>query len=65
MVATGAGITLLPELASRGAYGDARGVTCARSRSPRRPEHRRGLAQDERARPAIEALCKVIETHAG
>ena len=26
MVATGAGITLLPELASRGAYGNARGV---------------------------------------
>ena len=26
MVATGAGITLLPELASRGAYGSARGV---------------------------------------
>ena len=27
MVASGAGITLLPELASRGAYGTARGVT--------------------------------------
>src|SRR6201998_52118 len=27
MVATGAGVTLLPELASRGAYGSAKGVT--------------------------------------
>jgi LysR family transcriptional regulator, hydrogen peroxide-inducible genes activator len=61
MVATGGGITLLPELASRGAYGAARGVAV---RPFVRPQPTRQVGAVWRKttarRAAIEALCQVI-----
>jgi len=65
MVATGAGITLLPELASRGAYGSARGVI---TRPFARPVPTRKIGavwRKSSARvPAIEAAAKAIAEHA-
>jgi len=65
MVATGAGITLLPELASRGAYGGARGVI---TRPFARPVPTRKIGavwRKSSARvPAIEAAAKAIAEHA-
>ena len=62
MVATGGGITLLPELASRGAYAAARGVTI---RPFTRPQPTRQIGavwrKSTARRGAIDALCKVIE----
>jgi LysR family hydrogen peroxide-inducible transcriptional activator len=64
MVATGAGITLLPELASRGAYGNARGVVLRPFAKPAPLRHVGAVWRKTTARkPAIEALCKVIEAH--
>jgi LysR family transcriptional regulator, hydrogen peroxide-inducible genes activator len=65
MVATGAGITLLPELASRGAYGHARGVAIRPFTRPA-PVRRVGAVwRKSSARiPAIEAVCKAIAAHA-
>ncbi|HUN76217.1 MAG TPA: LysR substrate-binding domain-containing protein [Steroidobacteraceae bacterium] len=61
MVASGAGITLLPELAVSGAYGNARGVVV---RPIARPVPTRRIGASWRKttarRPAIDALCKVI-----
>ena len=45
MVAAGVGITLLPELAGRGAYGAARGVLCRRAPSARCGANRARAAQ--------------------
>ena len=55
MVAAGVGITLLPELAGRGAYGAARGVTIKPFVETRADtHHRRGVAQVEcAARPSF------------
>src|SRR4029453_11569834 len=66
MVATGAGVTLLPELASKGAYGSARGVVLRPFAKPA-PSRRVGaIGRKTTARkPAIDALCKLIATHAG
>jgi LysR family hydrogen peroxide-inducible transcriptional activator len=65
MVATGAGVTLLPELASRGAYGSARGVVLRPFVKPTPVRHIGAIWRKTTARkPAIEALCKVIESHA-
>lgn len=65
MVATGAGVTLLPELASRGAYGSARGVVLRPFARPAPVRHVGAVWRKTTARkPAIEALCKVIEAHA-
>jgi LysR family transcriptional regulator, hydrogen peroxide-inducible genes activator len=65
MVATGGGITLLPELASRGAYGAARGVVV---RPFVRPQPTRQVGAVWRKttarRAAIESLCEVIADRA-
>ncbi len=61
MVATGAGITLLPELATEGAYGNARGVTVLPFTKPV-PSRRVGAVwrKTSARRPAIDAVCDVI-----
>jgi LysR family hydrogen peroxide-inducible transcriptional activator len=65
MVAAGVGITLLPELAGRGAYGAARVSSSSRSRSPcpLAPSVRSGASRTAR-REAILALAKHIEANA-
>lgn len=65
MVATGSGITLLPELASRGAYGNARGVITRPFANPI-PVRRIGAVwRKSTARlPAIDAVAKLIADHA-
>jgi LysR family hydrogen peroxide-inducible transcriptional activator len=65
MVATGAGVTLLPELASLGAYGNAQGVSIRPFTRPA-PTRRIGAVwrKTSARRPAIEALCNVIAEHA-
>jgi len=65
MVATGAGVTLLPELASRGAYGSARGVVLRPFVKPAPVRHIGAVWRKTTARrPAIEAVCKLIADHA-
>jgi LysR family hydrogen peroxide-inducible transcriptional activator len=65
MVATGAGVTLLPELASRGAYGNARGVSIRPFVRPAPVRHIGGIWRKTSARrPAIDAFCKLIAEHA-
>jgi LysR family transcriptional regulator, hydrogen peroxide-inducible genes activator len=66
MVATGAGVTLLPELATKGAYGDARGVTVLPFAKPA-PVRRVGAVwrRTTARRPAIDAVCKLISERAG
>jgi LysR family transcriptional regulator, hydrogen peroxide-inducible genes activator len=66
MVATGAGVTLLPELATKGAYGDARGVTVLPFVKPA-PVRRVGAVwrRTTARRPAIDAVCKLISERAG
>ncbi len=65
MVAAGVGITLLPELASRGAYGNARGVSIKPFARPV-PTRTIGAVwrKSSARRECILALAKVIETHA-
>jgi LysR family hydrogen peroxide-inducible transcriptional activator len=61
MVATGAGITLLPELAGRGAYRNARGVVLRAFAKPVPVRHIGALWRKTTAREAaIDALCKLI-----
>ncbi len=65
MVATGAGVTLLPELASRGAYGSAKGVTIRPFTRPAPVRHVGAAWRKTSARrAAIDAVCKVISEHA-
>jgi LysR family hydrogen peroxide-inducible transcriptional activator len=65
MVATGAGVTLLPELASRGAYGNARGVSIRPFTRPAPVRHVGAIWRKTSARrPAIDALGDVIAEHA-
>ncbi len=65
MVATGAGITLLPELAGRGAYRNARGVVLRPFAKPVPVRHIGALWRKSTPRgAAIDALCKVIGEHA-
>src|SRR5690242_6785377 len=65
MVATGAGVTLLPELATRGAYGHAKGVTIRPFARPAPVRHVGAVWRKSSARlQAIQALCKVISEHA-
>ena len=65
MVATGAGVTLLPELAGRGAYRNARGVELRPFAKPAPARHVGAVWRRSSARrTAIEALCKVIAEHA-
>ncbi len=61
MVATGAGVTLLPELASRGAYGNARGVAVRPFERPAPSRHVGAVWRKTTARQAaIDEVCKVI-----
>jgi LysR family hydrogen peroxide-inducible transcriptional activator len=65
MVATGAGVTLLPQLASRGAWGNARGVAVRPFASPAPSRHVGALWRRSTARQAaIDAVCRVIVEHA-
>jgi LysR family hydrogen peroxide-inducible transcriptional activator len=65
MVATGAGLTLLPELASRGAYGNAKGVAIRPFAKPVPVRQVGGIWRRTSARqPAIDAVCKLIGEHA-
>jgi LysR family hydrogen peroxide-inducible transcriptional activator len=65
MVATGAGVTLLPELAGRGAYRSARGVVLRPFTRPMPVRHVGAVWRKTTARrDAIEALCKLITEHA-
>ena len=65
MVATGAGITLLPELASRGAYRSARGVALRPFAKPAPVRHVGAVWRKTTARgPIIDVLCKLIAEHA-
>jgi LysR family transcriptional regulator, hydrogen peroxide-inducible genes activator len=65
MVATGAGITLLPELAVKGAYGAARGVVIKPFVRPAPIRRIGGVWRKTSARlPAIDAMCKIIAEHA-
>ncbi|HVS76909.1 MAG TPA: LysR substrate-binding domain-containing protein, partial [Steroidobacteraceae bacterium] len=66
MVATGAGVTLLPELATKGAYGGARGVAVVPFAKPAPVRHIGAVWRRTTARrPAIEAVCKLIAQRAG
>ena len=61
MVATGAGVTLLPELAGRGAYRSARGVALRPFARPAPLRHVGAVWRKTTARgAAIDALCKVF-----
>ena len=65
MVATGAGITLLPELAVRGAYRSARGVLLKPFAKPAPVRHVGAVWRKSTARrAAIEAVCKLVAEHA-
>jgi LysR family transcriptional regulator, hydrogen peroxide-inducible genes activator len=65
MVATGAGITLLPELAGKGAYGNARGVVIRPFARPAPVRHVGAVWRKTSARgPAIDAVCKIIAENA-
>jgi len=65
MVAAGAGVTLLPELASRGAYGGARGVEVRPFARPAPVRHVGAVWRRSSARrAAIEAVTQVIAGHA-
>jgi LysR family transcriptional regulator, hydrogen peroxide-inducible genes activator len=65
MVATGAGVTLLPELASRGAYRNSRGVTLRPFAKPAPVRHIGAVWRKTTARGAvIDALCQLIAEHA-
>ena len=65
MVAAGVGITLLPELAGRGAYGAARGVTIKPFVKPVPTRTIGAVWRKSSARRAvILALAKQIEAHA-
>jgi LysR family hydrogen peroxide-inducible transcriptional activator len=65
MVAAGAGVTLLPELAGRGAYRNARGVALRPFAKPAPVRHIGAVWRKSTARrAAIEALCKLIGAHA-
>jgi len=65
MVASGVGVTLLPELATRGAYGAARG-TVARAFARPAPVRTIGAVwrKSSARRAAIEAVAEVIAAHA-
>lgn len=66
MVATGAGVTLLPELATKGAYGEARGVVVLPFAKPVPVRHIGAVWRKTSARgAAIAALCDVIAQRAG
>ena len=64
MVATGAGVTLLPELATQGAYRHARGVVVRPFARPAPVRKIGGVWRKTTARhAAIEAVCNEISAH--
>lgn len=66
MVASGSGITLLPQLAASGAYGNARGMVTIPFAKPEPVRHIGALWRRTSARGrAIEAVCDVIADYAG
>jgi LysR family hydrogen peroxide-inducible transcriptional activator len=66
MVASGSGITLLPQLSSSGAYGNARGVAIVPFANPVPVRHIGALWRKTSARgKAIEVVCDVIAETAG
>jgi LysR family transcriptional regulator, hydrogen peroxide-inducible genes activator len=66
MVATGAGVTLLPELATKGAYGEARGVVVLPFAKPAPVRHIGAIWRKTSARRvAVDALCDLIAERAG
>jgi LysR family transcriptional regulator, hydrogen peroxide-inducible genes activator len=65
MVATGVGVTLLPELASRNNYGNSRDVVLRPFAEPQPVRYVGAVWRKTTARrPAIDAVCKLIEKHA-
>ncbi len=65
MVAAGAGVTLMPELASRGAYGNARGVVIRPLVRPTPQRQIGAVWRKSSARvAAIQAFCDVLVKHA-
>ncbi|HEY6457201.1 MAG TPA: LysR substrate-binding domain-containing protein [Steroidobacteraceae bacterium] len=65
MVAAGAGVTLMPELASRGAYGNARGVVIRPLVRPTPHRQIGAVWRKSSARlAAIEAFCSIVIKHA-
>jgi LysR family hydrogen peroxide-inducible transcriptional activator len=66
MVAAGVGVTLLPALASRGAYGNARGISIKPFSRPV-PTRRIGAVwrKSSARTAAIEAICDQITLHSG
>ena len=65
MVAAGAGVTLLPELAGRGAYRNASGVVLRPFTRPAPARRIGALWRKSTARqPAIDALARLIAEHA-
>jgi len=65
MVAAGAGVTLLPELASRGAYRSGRGVALRPFVRPTPARHIGAVwRKTTPRRAAIDALCDLIAQHA-
>ena len=65
MVATGAGVTLLPELAGRGAYRSTRGVALRPFAKPAPVRHVGAVWRKTSARrAAIDALARLIAEHA-
>jgi LysR family transcriptional regulator, hydrogen peroxide-inducible genes activator len=66
MVASGGGITLLPQLASIGAYGNARGVVTLPFAKPVPVRHIGALWRKTSARnDAIDAVCEIVADAAG
>ncbi len=66
MVASGSGITLLPQLAASGAYGNARGIVTIPFANPVPLRHIGALWRKSTARgKAIETVCDVIAEFAG
>jgi LysR family hydrogen peroxide-inducible transcriptional activator len=65
MVAAGAGVTLMPELASRGAYGNARGVVIRPLVRPTPHRQIGAVWRKSSARlAAIQAFCEVVIKYA-
>jgi LysR family hydrogen peroxide-inducible transcriptional activator len=65
MVAAGAGVTLMPELASRGAYGNARGVAIRPLARPTPHRQIGAVWRKSSARlAAIQAFCDILIKHA-
>jgi LysR family transcriptional regulator, hydrogen peroxide-inducible genes activator len=65
MVAAGAGVTLLPELAARGAYRSARGVVLRPFAKPVPVRHIGAVWRKSTARrEAIDALAELVTAHA-